>query len=228
MPPVFISYAKEDSATAKAVARELRALGRSTWLFEEDGAGGVSYVEDLCGPLSTSCGVVLIASKASLRSRNIRKEVELAHQEDRVLIPVVLDVTVEELRAAHDIFKFVIGTTVPLNGQGVSARELAGQIDTALRRHGGNDPAPPPVSEAFTAAGRAPVTDDWWKDFLHTKKSLEEEIIETTCLRCNGTGKWASVQKPGKWNTCKQCNGTGLWKHPKPPRPLTRFRLDDK
>jgi hypothetical protein len=41
---IFISYIEEDGATVRALTAELRALGHTTWTYEEDGVAGISYL----------------------------------------------------------------------------------------------------------------------------------------------------------------------------------------
>ena len=135
-PAVFISYAVEDSATVLALARELRAIDHPTWTFEEDGAGGVSYVEDFYAALCQCPAFLLMASKVAVLSAHVRKEVELAYTEDRVVIPVLLDLTVEELRRAHDLFQRVaaVGSERPTAHPGAAAARRAWHRTAPERR----------------------------------------------------------------------------------------------
>jgi hypothetical protein len=143
---------------------------------------------------------LLIGSKVSVRSHQILREVELAHAEQRIIIPVLLDLTIDEFRCAHKILKVVTGTTVPLIASGVDAGQLATRIDTAL------------ASRGVVGTQKDPLPSLWelLPDFERRRLNFSSKpLVEQTCWDCGGTGKWASRQKPGKWNKCKKCNGTG-------------------
>ena len=63
-------------------------------------------------------GFLLLASAASVRSHQVLKEIELAHAEGRTIVPVLIDLTMEQLRSAHRIIKVAIGTTTPFQASG--------------------------------------------------------------------------------------------------------------
>jgi len=198
---VFVSYVEEDSNRVLLVGGALRSLGFSTWTFEEDSVPGLSYLEQVYEAVIACRAFLLMASKISVRSHQIIKEVELAHAEQRAVIPVLIDLTVHELRSSSVVLKMAIGTTVPLNAGLSSPDELAARIQTTL------------AHLDITAQNPASAS---WRALVegHLRALDDARIVDMKCLSCNGTGKWASVQKPGKWNTCKKCNGTGVQKGP--------------
>ena len=77
---VFISYVEEDGVLVKTLAQELRGLGHSTWIYEEDGLAGISYLEQVLDAIDGCQFFILVASEKSVRSRQVIREVEHAHE----------------------------------------------------------------------------------------------------------------------------------------------------
>jgi hypothetical protein len=131
---IFISYAEEDSVTASHLARELRTHHQSTWTYEEDGIGGVSHLTQVLEVIDSCRAVVLIASKHSVNARNVIKEIEAAHGGDKMLIPVRLGMTHQELVAANPILRMAIGTAVTLSLDPDNIAATAKRIARAMQR----------------------------------------------------------------------------------------------
>jgi hypothetical protein len=215
-PAIFLSYVEEDSATVLPLARELRRLDHSTWTFEENGRGGRSYLEAVHDAVCSCSTFLLMASAASVRSHQVLREIELAHGEGRPIVPVLIDLTMEQLRSAHPIIKVAIGTTTPFHASGSGSRELATRIHEGLGERVG-------TGRHAEASAASDVVKDIIAKFASARlEPIPEPVYEErTCLSCGGLGKKASVQKPGKWNTCKHCGGTGRVKFTKPRRPFS-------
>jgi hypothetical protein len=213
---VFLSYVEEDSAIVLPLARELRLLDHSTWTFEENGVGGRSYIETVHDAVCACPAFLLMASTVSVRSHQVLREVELAHSEERAIVPVLIDLTTEQLRSAHRILKVVIGTTTPVRASGASSRELAARVHAALAD------TVETGRGSGTSAGPAPFVDGLTTYLKALEQPPREPVYdEMTCIPCGGLGKWASVQKPGKWNKCRRCNGTGRVRYPRQPPPIS-------
>ncbi len=119
---VFVSYAEEDSSIALEFAKRLEDAGYSTWFYERDAVPGVPYLL-LTGKVIEDCNaILLIISKASVPSHQITREVERAHEAGKIFIPVLLDISHEELKSLQPIWRQAIGThasiTLPLEGPG--------------------------------------------------------------------------------------------------------------
>ncbi len=107
---VFISYSQEDSNVALELAGELEKAGYSTWYYERDGVPGVPYLL-LTGRAIEDCdAVLLLVSRASLSSHQVTREVERAHEAGRILFPVLLDISHQELQARQASWRQAIGT----------------------------------------------------------------------------------------------------------------------
>jgi Archaeal ATPase./Tetratricopeptide repeat. len=125
---LFVSYAKEDTREAHDIASALGRAGLTTWLYEEDGAdAGMSYLFNEGQAIQQARGVVLIGSGASLRSHQVRLEVERAHACAKPLYPVLLDIAWEDIQEGNTIWSMAIGTRTAVS-------LLRDQFDRAMER----------------------------------------------------------------------------------------------
>ena len=85
--PVFISYSRRDYYFAESLALHLLKDGVPAWLDVKDLNPGVFWERDLFGALDNACCVVIIASADSMKSPNVRQEMERAiSQKKRIII----------------------------------------------------------------------------------------------------------------------------------------------
>lgn len=73
-PPVFISYSRKDYYFAESLAFHLVRRGVPAWLDARDLNPGGDWESDLAGALEAAPCVVLIATRASMRSENVASE----------------------------------------------------------------------------------------------------------------------------------------------------------
>ena len=85
------------SICALALAHELRERGQFTWVYEEDAVLGVSHLLQSSEAFDTCRTFLLIASANSVQSPEVIREVEQAHQLRKVIIPVRVGLTHEQL-----------------------------------------------------------------------------------------------------------------------------------
>jgi tetratricopeptide (TPR) repeat protein len=130
---VFISYAHADSLVARGIAAELRKMAYSTWIYEEDGLAGFSYLEQVHAAIEKCDAFILLATKRSLESHQVRREAETAYEHERLFIPVRFGISHDELRAGP-ILRMISGTAVSITTDGTDAREVASRIAASLRR----------------------------------------------------------------------------------------------
>ena len=128
----FISYVEEDGATARALAAELRALGYSTWTYEEDGVAGVSYLTQVSRAIESCRAFVLIASAQSTRAHQVISEVEQAHEREKMIIAVRLGLTHQEFVASNPILRMATGTAVTLPADKGTVAEVARRIAASV------------------------------------------------------------------------------------------------
>ncbi len=90
MPECFVSYASVDRARTMQIVDAVRSQGLDVWVDQAGIAGGTSYGTEIANALRDAGLVLLIASDASLASKNVRQEIMLAWRYDKPIIPLIL------------------------------------------------------------------------------------------------------------------------------------------
>jgi TolB-like protein len=89
MASVFLSYAREDAAKAKTLARAMEAAGHSVW-WDNHIRGGAEFAGEIEQALDGADAVVVLWSEASVASSWVRDEATEGRESGR-LVPVQLD-----------------------------------------------------------------------------------------------------------------------------------------
>jgi hypothetical protein len=84
--PVFISYSRRDYYFAESLALHLLKRGVPAWLDVKDLNPGVFWERDLFDALDKACCVIIIASADSMKSPNVRQEMERALSQNKRII----------------------------------------------------------------------------------------------------------------------------------------------
>ena len=90
-PYVFVSYASVDRARVLRIAETLTAEGLGVWMDQADITGGISYGPEITAGIKNADALLLMCSTASLASRNVRQEIQLAWRFGRRILPLRLD-----------------------------------------------------------------------------------------------------------------------------------------
>lgn len=111
-PTAFLSYAREDQATAAPLARALEAAGLEVW-WDSKIEGGAAFSQAIQAALESSDAVIVLWSRASIGSDWVLDEAATGRRLKK-LVPVSLD-----------------GTEPPLGFRQYQAVKLAGRQDNA-------------------------------------------------------------------------------------------------
>jgi molecular chaperone DnaK len=144
-PAAFFSYCRDDSDFALRLAEDLKGAGAVVWMDQldiEPGQEWDSAVEDAV----TRCPrMLLILSPASVKSRNVRNEIAFALDEQKTIIPVLLQdctVPLQLRRIQHIDFR----------------TDYARGLKALLKALGVQQSAPRPASPEPDETGRASAT----------------------------------------------------------------------
>lgn len=91
MADIFISYSRKDSDQAKALAERLRAAGADVWMDTAALAGAETWSAEIVSAINSSRIVIILLSPTAVASRNVNKEVALASEKHKTIIPIVLE-----------------------------------------------------------------------------------------------------------------------------------------
>ena len=104
-PRVFISYSSLDKAVASTICRAIEGRGHPCWIASRDVHPGDNFQESIVQAIRECRVMVLVFSKNANGSREIQKELALAGQFERLVIPV----RVEDVQPS-DAFRFELAT----------------------------------------------------------------------------------------------------------------------
>ncbi len=90
-PYVFISYASVNRDRVVEIVDVLDGQGIPSWFDRSDIPGGTSYGPEIVSGIKDSVAVVLMCSEASLASRNVRQEIQLAWRHERPILPLLME-----------------------------------------------------------------------------------------------------------------------------------------
>jgi len=88
---IFLSYSRIDTQFAKQVAADLRGQGFDVWMDQSHIPGGKHWDNDIEEALKNASVVILIISKSSVKSENVKDEVSFAKNRNVQIIPIVYE-----------------------------------------------------------------------------------------------------------------------------------------
>lgn len=96
MADIFISYSRNDSAKALALAEQLRANGLDVWIDQHGIEGATSWSKEIANALQSCHTMLLLLSPTAVASENVTKELSVATQLKKRIVPVqVIRTTLE-------------------------------------------------------------------------------------------------------------------------------------
>lgn len=87
---IFISYSRRDARVADRVAAALSAAGFSVWIDRAGIRGGELWRQQIVSAINDCQSFLLLISPHSIQSDNVRKELDLAEQAGRTVLPATL------------------------------------------------------------------------------------------------------------------------------------------
>ena len=90
-PYVFVSYASADRERVLPVVARLEAAGVRVWIDRDGIHGGENYGQLITAAIKDAALLLVLASDASLASRNVRQELALGWRFEKTYLPLLLD-----------------------------------------------------------------------------------------------------------------------------------------
>jgi formylglycine-generating enzyme required for sulfatase activity len=127
---VFISYSHEDASVAERVRDHLERNGFSCWIAPRDILEGQDFGAAIAGAIQGCQLMVLVFSFAANTSRQIGRELKLADDANRIVVPL----RIGEIPVAGN-FAYFLGAAQWIEAIGGPNEEHLQRLDNALRRH---------------------------------------------------------------------------------------------
>ena len=90
-PEIFISYSREDQHQVVRLVEYLRKQGLAVWMDETDIHGATMWTEEIVEAIH-SCNLFILAiSSHSTGSKNVVKELALASEREKIILPIYLE-----------------------------------------------------------------------------------------------------------------------------------------
>ena len=141
---VFISYSSNDQDKVVKLADKLRTAGVSIWVDESGIGAATLWSKEIAGAIKGCKVLVLMVTPNSVTSKNVVKEVSLAAEQNKQILPVILEPT-----QIPEALEYHLAGIQHLDVSGMSAPESAEEILPALQRLLGLE------SEEVNAVGHA-------------------------------------------------------------------------
>src|SRR4051812_20628976 len=90
---LFISHSSEDAETAAALVTDFENRNITCWMAPRDIPMGSSYHEEIVAAIENSRAMLLLFSGAANKSAHVLREVELAEQARKPILPLRIDVS---------------------------------------------------------------------------------------------------------------------------------------
>jgi len=88
-PEVFISYASRNCERAAELAGHLESAGVTIWRDQNEILGGENYGPKIVQGIKNCRVLLLLCTDASMRSKNVKQEIQLAWRYDRPCLPLL-------------------------------------------------------------------------------------------------------------------------------------------
>ena len=91
VPEVFISYSSWNRDRVIKIADTLREEGVNLWLDRDKIPGGTNWSKEIVRAIKNCRLMILMCSDASVRSRNVKAEIQLAWKYEKLYLPLMLE-----------------------------------------------------------------------------------------------------------------------------------------
>ena len=92
MPPeIFASYSREDQAQVFPIVDKLRERGLNIWIDQEGIHGAKLWSQEIVNAIDSSKVFILFASAKAFLSKNVTKELALASESDKHILPIFIE-----------------------------------------------------------------------------------------------------------------------------------------
>jgi hypothetical protein len=87
---IFLSYSRRDAGLVDNIAAKIERAGYRTWVDRKGIAGGEQWRLEIVAAIQSAAAMALFLSPNSVRSENVRKEIDLADAAKVRVLPIAI------------------------------------------------------------------------------------------------------------------------------------------
>jgi TIR domain len=164
---IFLSYSRQNVSAAADLSAALERRGYDVWRDTSDIRGGSAWREAISDAIASAQGVVVLLSPQATDSESVARELSLADEMGKLILPVVIgecEVTLGRLAYTLSGVQIIDGLSRPMSEIVVdieAALPATGTQQTSTAHQALPRTAPPPLTTAprATASTNAPPVD---------------------------------------------------------------------
>ena len=100
---VFISYSRKDTEQIKSIINLLNEMKIKYWIDVNDAYSGDNYKSTIYDAILHTKIVLFISSENSNKSLNVEKEISIADEQKKIIIPIKIDTSTYSRSISYDI-----------------------------------------------------------------------------------------------------------------------------
>jgi type III secretion system FlhB-like substrate exporter len=172
MGHLFVSYARKNIEIAEKLTADLERAGFNVWLDRKGIDGGSKWAAEIARAISECETFLLLISPDSIASDNVRKECDLAAEDKRRMVPVIIH---EVPQIPPELRYHLAG----LQRIDCTADYQRGFADLLRALGGASTVKPPPVAASTPASATPPVLTAATGNFQLSSSSKLGTLLES-------------------------------------------------
>lgn len=100
---VFVSYSRRDTVFVRQIVERLESFGHDAWIDTDDIVGSERWRSSVAEAIATADVVLLMVSPASMQSKSVEREITVAAEEHRRILPVVIEAADVSIGLRYDL-----------------------------------------------------------------------------------------------------------------------------
>lgn len=197
----FLCHANEDSIFARNLAKHLREFGYSSWYYQRDAIPGLSLLSQTDEAIRHSSICIILISRSAIESTDMAREIQQAYREGTALIPVLLDLSLQEFDTLKPLWRTILGPIAKIEAERIDGSLLAKRIHLAAQALGiepTDSPITSPGSLSPLVSGQTWATDAYQIDISEIKQVVFKNEIITSFLTRNNKHFISATKGLGK------------------------------
>jgi hypothetical protein len=114
MPKVFLSFSHFDREHASLIVDELKQDQHECWAYTSDSIAGEDYLEEVTKGIQDCDVFVILITEKSIESHQVNKEVRVAHQLNKTILPILISVSANRFKEHRPGWVTALSTSVYL------------------------------------------------------------------------------------------------------------------